>query len=115
MNRDRRELLTKAEQINAAVSRIVGVVDAMAAESQWTAEQRQAIRLIAGRIGQRSFAQFEKERAALQAVERAREIVRQLAIRIATLPHTREEPARLVLDDHVVTAARAIAMMKGAD
>lgn len=111
-NRIRREELTIAEKVNAHLSSMVILIESIAAEPQWTNDQRLAIRLVAGRVGQRSFGGFLAERAKAAEDAKRRELIQQLAVRIALLKTPPGELPVLLIDEHISVASRALAMKR---
>lgn len=111
-DRTRREELKTADLINAAVSRMTGQVEAIALESNWTEEQRLAIRIVAGRLGQRTFGTFKADQAKAEARFAAAEMVRQIAARIVTIEAATPKGSapKLLIDDQMAAAARLIVM-----
>lgn len=108
MDAERRRALTIAEEVNRQLGKISQSIQAIAAEGQWTGEQRIALRIVAGRIGSQTFGDFQRKQAERQKIEAAEKIIRQLATRIATLRPNQGSPTTLVLDPHIVAAARLL-------
>lgn len=108
MDAERRRQLNMAAEVDRAVSQITGSIQSIAAEGQWTAEQRLALRMVAGRIGSRTFGDFQRQQAEREKIEAAEKCIRQLATRIATLRPNQGSPTTLVLDPHIVAAARLL-------
>lgn len=104
--------MTIAEKVNAHLSNVVLSIESIAAESQWTNDQRLAIRLVAGRVGQRSFGGFLAERVKAEADAKRRELIQKLAVRIATLKTPPGELPVLLIDEHISVASRALAMTR---